>query len=72
MPLPNPKKDEKRDEFVSRCMSDDGMGKEFPKDKQRVAVCYSIYKKAKDRKESNGSEDSPTWEEVEKQGFYDY
>ena len=49
MPLPNPKKDEKRDEFVSRCMSDDGMGKEFPKDKQRVAVCYSIYKKAKDK-----------------------
>jgi hypothetical protein len=49
MPIPKPKKSEKQSEFVSRCMGNDTMNKEFPDQKQRAAVCYSQWgeKKAK-------------------------
>lgn len=49
MPIPKPKKSEKQSEFVSRCMGNDTMNKEFPDQKQRAAVCYSEWgnKKAK-------------------------
>lgn len=59
MPLPNPHKKEERDEFVSRCMGDEAMNKEFKNDKQRVAVCYSLYKKAKQAK----GEDGVNWDD---------
>jgi hypothetical protein len=47
MPIPNPKKSEKQGDFVFRCMGDETMNKEFPDQKQRAAVCYSQFKKAK-------------------------
>ena len=47
MPLPNPKKQEKRSEFVSRCIGDDQTAKDFPDQKQRIAICYSQWDKAK-------------------------
>lgn len=49
MPIPSPKNSEKQSEFVSRCMGDETMSKEFPNQKQRAAVCYSQWgeKKAK-------------------------
>jgi hypothetical protein len=39
MPLPNKNKDEQKDAFVSRCMNNDTMKKEYPDEKQRVAIC---------------------------------
>jgi len=45
MPIPNPKKSEKEGDFVSRCMGDETMNKDFPDQKQRAAVCYSKFKK---------------------------
>lgn len=51
MPLPSPKKKEKRSEFVSRCVSELSSKDEFKDSKQRVAVCYDIFKK----KESEAS-----------------
>ena len=51
MPLPNPRKKEKRSEFVSRCVSELTTKEEFKDSKQRVAVCYDIFKK----KESEAS-----------------
>ena len=39
MPLPTRNKDEDKDAFVSRCMSNETMKKEYPDEKQRVAVC---------------------------------
>ncbi len=39
MPLSKRRKDESADSFVSRCMSNDTMGKEYPDQKQRVAIC---------------------------------
>lgn len=47
MPLPKPKKNEKQNDFISRCMSNDVMKKEFPNNKQRVAVCYSNFSRTK-------------------------
>ena len=44
MPLPKPRKKETEQEFVSRCMGDDMMGKEYKDQKQRAAVCYSQYR----------------------------
>lgn len=41
MPLPNRKEDESRENFISRCMSDDKIQKEYPDRSQRVAVCLS-------------------------------
>jgi hypothetical protein len=39
MPLPSRNKDENKDKFVSRCMSNETMQKEYPDSKQRVAIC---------------------------------
>jgi len=41
MPLPSKKDGEDRNKFMSRCMSDPKMSKEYPDNKQRVAVCIS-------------------------------
>lgn len=43
MPIPQPNKRENKQEFVIRCMGDDTMIKEFPKQDQRLAVCSSTY-----------------------------
>lgn len=42
MPLPKPKKDETKKEFIDRCMADPVMNKEFPQS-QRYAVCKDLY-----------------------------
>ncbi len=39
--MPDKIKGEDKQEFISRCMSSDSMQKEFPKQDQRLAVCYS-------------------------------
>tara|TARA_R110001583_G_scaffold8965_17_gene42375 strand:+ start:4234 stop:4383 length:150 start_codon:yes stop_codon:yes gene_type:complete len=41
MPIPTPKGDEKKSKFMSRCVADPVMRKEFPDIKQRIAVCLS-------------------------------
>lgn len=41
MPLPNRKEGEKPEQFISRCMSDPKIQKEFPDQKQRTAICMS-------------------------------
>lgn len=41
MPLPSPNSGESKKAFMSRCMSDDAIKKEFTSRRQRVAVCLS-------------------------------
>lgn len=41
MPIPERKQSENRGEFISRCMSDLVMNKEYPEQGQRSAVCIS-------------------------------
>jgi len=47
MPLPTPEKNEEQDKFISRCMGNPTMNKDFKENAQRAAVCYSQYKKRK-------------------------
>lgn len=51
MPLPARKPGEGRDEFVSRCMRDPTMRREFPRARQRLAVCERQADKNKTGKE---------------------
>jgi len=44
MPIPSPS-GEDQSAFISRCMGDSVMRKEFPDQKQRSAVCYSKWRK---------------------------
>lgn len=39
MPIPQRKQNEDKQKFLSRCMSNDTMKKDYPDSKQRVAVC---------------------------------
>jgi len=47
MPLPKPREGEPKDAFVSRCMGDNVMKNEFPKNDNRLAVCYNIFERSK-------------------------
>lgn len=47
MPIPQPKKDEDSQKFVSRCMSDETMKKDYKDTKQRAAICLGQIKKTK-------------------------
>lgn len=49
MPLPKPKKNETKDKFISRCMSNKTMQNEFPDDEQRLAVCNNQWDKKRDQ-----------------------
>lgn len=44
-PLPTAKTGEKESEFISRCLNDTEMKKEFPKADQRAAVCNGQWEK---------------------------
>jgi hypothetical protein len=56
MPIPQPNKRENKQEFVMRCMGDDTMIKEFPKQDQRLAVCSSTFEESKlSKHENNGT-----------------
>jgi HK97 family phage prohead protease len=47
MPLVKPNKNEQREDFMSRCMSDDKTTSEYPATDQRLAVCSSQYENRK-------------------------
>jgi hypothetical protein len=41
MPIPSKRKDEDKSKFMSRCMSDNVMNKEYPDQSKRTAICIS-------------------------------
>ena len=47
MPIPRPYKNEKQDEFISRCMADEVMVKEYQDGKQRFAICQTQWENRK-------------------------
>jgi len=47
MPLPSPKGDQAKDNFISNCMGDSVMNKEFSNSELRAAVCYNKWRKSK-------------------------
>ena len=56
MPLPSPKKGQQKKDFINSCMASSTMNEEYKDPKQRMAVCYSQYRK---------SSASVTWSEIE-------
>lgn len=52
MPLPKVGNNESKEKFLSRCMMDIHMNKEFENDSQRFAVCQSIYEDRAEEKEN--------------------
>jgi len=44
MPIPTPQKDETKQEFIERCMSNDTMVKEYPNKGQRYAICLTQWR----------------------------
>jgi hypothetical protein len=47
MPIPTPKPEEKREDFMARCMSDSKMLTEYSDASQRYAICITKFKEAK-------------------------
>jgi len=45
MPLPKPKPNETRKDFMTRCISNPTMVKEYKKTDQRIAVCSTLFEK---------------------------
>ena len=45
MPLPLPVPNENKDKFISRCLGDPVMKREYPDRQQRYRVCESQYNK---------------------------
>jgi hypothetical protein len=43
MPIPKPRKDESKKDFVQRCMTNDTMTFEYEDIDQRLAVCSTTY-----------------------------
>ena len=62
MPIPSPKGEPKKN-FLSKCMGDSVMVKEFPDEKQRYAVCQSKWKKSVYETYNNASLDQDWTEE---------
>ena len=44
MPIPTPKKNETRNDFIQRCMIDPVMINEFKNKDQRLAICAKVYR----------------------------
>jgi hypothetical protein len=66
MPIPKPRKGEKENEFMHKCMSDETMNKEFPEQKQRVAICINQMKRRK------AKASSLEWEDTSEDSFILY
>lgn len=59
IPIPKPRKSESRDKYISRCMSNNIMEKEFPDNNQRTAVCFSTWRKYGSVGERGGDRGGP-------------
>jgi len=47
MPIPNPTKDESEAQFMSRCMTNPSMEKDYEDQNQRTIICVDSWKKSK-------------------------
>jgi len=61
MPVPQPRKNQNEDKYIGDCMSNSQMGKDFPNQKQRYAVCKSTFDRAKKAKASEGDQSDINW-----------
>lgn len=61
--MPKPRKDERRSEFIGRCMSDDKARRDFPSRSQRFAFCQSTWEQS--RKKTKADDEEETQDECE-------
>lgn len=47
MPIPSPEVNEKEKDFISRCMADEVMNKEYPDNEKRAGICYTSWREKK-------------------------
>ena len=69
MPLPSPRGKQDKNSFVSNCMSDETMKKEYPDTKQRAAVSHSKWRKAEGTIEIDFTEQIIQLEADKKAGY---
>ena len=62
-PLPTPNEGESEKDFISRCAGNEAMNSEYPDNAQRVAVCYSQWRRAQKR-EPEEPTDKDLWLEL--------
>ena len=67
MPIPKPNKDETQKDFISRCMGNPIMDKEFPDKEQRSAVCYTAWREKKMSEETLSKSFGGALEEIEQE-----
>lgn len=58
MPLPTPRKGQDQNAFMQKCMGNETIKKDFPDQKQRIAVCLSQFKRKKAKAASANFDDS--------------
>lgn len=68
MPLPKPRSDENRDDFINRCMGDDVMNEDYPDQDQRMAVCSTQWRK-RVRDEATSADFTKVTEDGEFKGY---
>lgn len=60
MPIPPPLEHQSRDEYIGKCMH--ALKDEKRPQNQKLAICFSQWKKAKNKK-SKGAVEDPKWED---------
>lgn len=73
MPIPKRNEDEQKDAFVSRCMGNETMKKEYPDQQQRVAICIQQATASCDKIEAADFElqmETGYTEEIDENNFY--
>lgn len=53
MPIPKPRTGEEQDKFISRCMSNDVMKEDYSDLKQRLAICFTSWRKERGKMDEN-------------------
>ena len=57
MPIPKPKEGEEKQDFISRCMGNDVMNREHPKNEERAGICYSQWENRGKKDDGSIAED---------------
>lgn len=65
MPIPKPKTNESRQQFLNRCMGDDTMTSEYTNSDQRLSVCANEYNSSKEDSTQNDEKHVRAVEETE-------
>jgi len=68
--MPEPKKNEKQNEYISRCVS--VVMKEGKTQEQALGQCYGMWKQSKKRKKSKGDTSEPNFDQENDLGGFTF